>query len=80
MSMWYSGSGWGWCSGIGNNPAMVLLWGAVVTAIILAIGVASRQRSDPPALTGTGSTRPDGVLAAPHARGGADDEFFRRLM
>jgi hypothetical protein len=80
MTMWYNGNGWGWCSEIVGNPAMVLLWGAVVTAIILAIGVASRQRSDPPALTGTGSARPGGAEAAHHVRGGSEDEFFRRLM
>lgn len=81
MTTWYSGNGWGWCSAVANIPAMVLLWVAVFTAIVLAVYLASRRPSDPPAPTGADSTRAEGVTAARHIRGGIDnDEYFRRLM
>jgi hypothetical protein len=81
MTTWYSGNGWGWCSMVVNIPAMVLLWVAVFTAIVLTVRLASRRPSDPPAPTGAGSTPPGGVVAARHVRGEIDnDEFFRRLM
>ena len=81
MTTWYSGNGWAWCSMVVNIPAMVLLWGAVFTAIVLTVRLASRRPSDPRAPTGADSTRPGGVVAARHVRGEIDtDEFFRRLM
>jgi hypothetical protein len=36
MATWYTGHGWGWCSVMVNIPAMVLFWGAVLTAMVLA--------------------------------------------
>jgi uncharacterized membrane protein len=81
MTTWYSGNGWGWCSMVVNIPAMVLLWVAVFTAIVLAVRLASTRPSDPSAPTGADSTRAGGVVAARHVRGETDnDEFFRRLM
>jgi uncharacterized membrane protein len=81
MTPWYSGNGWGWCSTVVNTPAMVLLWVAVFTAIVLAVRLASRRPSDPPAPTGADSTRAEGVMAAHRVRGEIDnDELFRRLM
>jgi uncharacterized membrane protein len=81
MTTWYSGHGWGWCSTVVNIPAMVLLWVAVFSAIVLAVRLASRRPSDPPAPAGADSTRAEGVVAARHVRGDIDnDEFFRRLM
>jgi len=81
MTMWYSGNGWGWCSTIAHTPAMLILWGAVFTAIVLAAGFALRQRSDPPAPTGNGSVRPEGAVTARISRSETDnDEFWRRLM
>jgi uncharacterized membrane protein len=81
MTTWYSGNGWGWCSMVGNVPAMVLLWVAVFTAIVLAVRLASRRPSDPPVPTSADSTRAEGVVAARHVRGEIDnDELFRRLM
>ncbi len=79
MTTWYSG-GWGWCGLVVNVPVMVLLWGAVLTAMVLAVRFAFRQRSDPPAPTGTGSAWAEGAPAR-IARGEMDnDEFHRRLM
>jgi uncharacterized membrane protein len=81
MTTWYGGNGWGWCNTVANLPAMVLLWVAVFTAIVLAVRLASRRPSDPPAPTGANSTRAEGVAAARHVRGEiGNDELFRRLM
>jgi uncharacterized membrane protein len=83
MTTLYSAGGWGWCSLMVNVPAMVLLWGAVFTAMVIAVRFAGRQRSDPPAsaTTGTDTTRAQGVVAARIVRGEMDnDEFHRRLM
>jgi putative membrane protein len=60
---------------------MVVLWGAVITAIILAVGFLTRQRSDPLVSRDTGSTRIEYVQAQGSARGEKDnDEWHRRLM
>jgi hypothetical protein len=81
MTTWYGGNGWGWCTGVMNTPAMLLLWGAVITATVLAVRFASREPSDPPVPPGTGSTRLGGAVAARIARSEtANDEFHRRLM
>ena len=81
MTTWYSGNGWGWCSMFVHIPATLILWGALFTAMVLAVGYALRQRSDPPAPTGAGSVRPEGALAARVGRSETDnDEFWRRLM
>jgi uncharacterized membrane protein len=81
MTTWYGGHGWGWCSTVANIPAMVLLWVAVFTAIVLAVYLASRRPSDAPAPRGADSTRPEGVVTAHYVRGEIDnDESFRRLM
>jgi hypothetical protein len=81
MMAWYEGNGWGWCSMIAGNPAMVILWGAVLAATAFAFGFALRQRSDPPAPTGNGSSWREGAVAARIARSDTDsDEFWRRLM
>ncbi len=81
MTTWYGGDGWGWCGMTAHTFAMTLLWGAVFTAIVLAIGFALRQRSDSPASTGTGS-RWTGSAVAAHITGNEtdNDEFWRRLM
>jgi uncharacterized membrane protein len=81
MTTWYGGHGWGWCSMAVNIPAMVLLWVAVFTAIVLVVRLASRRPSDPLASTTADSTWAEGVVAPGHVRGEIDnDEFFRRLM
>jgi uncharacterized membrane protein len=60
---------------------MVVGWGAVITAIILAVGFLNRQRIGPPAPRDTGSIRIEYVLAEGSARGETDsDEWHRRLM
>ena len=64
MTTWYSWHGWGWCGVMVNIPVMVLLWGALVAAIILALRSAARRPSDPPARAGTRYSRSDGVAAA----------------
>jgi putative membrane protein len=60
---------------------MVVLWGAVITAMILAVSFLTRQRSDPLAPRDTGSIRIEYVLPEGSARGEMDnDEWHRRLM
>jgi hypothetical protein len=81
MTTWYSDNGWAWCSTIAHIPVMVILWAAVFTAMVVAIGFAIRQRNDPAVPTGTGSGRPEGAVAARITRGETEnDEFGRRLM
>jgi hypothetical protein len=81
MTTWYGGHGWGWCGVLVNVPATVLLWGAIVAATVLAVRIAFRQSSDPPAPTGTGYDRRDGVVAARITRSETgDDEIYRRFM
>ena len=79
--MWFHGIGWTWAGCIQEVLVMVVLWGAVVTAIILAVRFLTRQRSDPLAPRDTGSIRIEYVSAEGSARGEmGNDEWHRRLM
>jgi hypothetical protein len=81
MMMWYSGVGSGLCGVIVNVLAMVLLWGAAFTAIVLAAQFLSRERSNPAATRASGPTRAEGFPNAPSAGPDIDsDEFYKRLM
>lgn len=81
MMMWYGGVGSGWCGAIVNVVAMVLLWSAVFTTIVVAVGFAVRPRREPPAPMGTGSGETPTTVTARIARTAMDnDEFYRRLM
>ena len=78
--MWFNGIGWSWAGCFQGVGVVVVLWGAVVTAIILAVGFLTRQRRDPLASRDTGS-RIEYVLAEGSARGERDsDEWHRRLI
>lgn len=78
---WFGGDGWGWCGLIFNGLAMAVFWGAAFTAILLAVHLLSRERSNSPAMTVAGSTRAGGGPPAGFARADMnDDEFHRRLM
>jgi hypothetical protein len=60
---------------------MVALWGTVITAIILAVGFLTRQRSDPLPSRDTGSRRIEDVQAQGSTRREKDNyEWHRRLM
>jgi hypothetical protein len=81
MTTWFSGHGWGWCSVMVNTPAMLLLWGAFFTALVLALRSAVRRPSDSATPTGTGTAWPKGGAVVPTTRSEADnDDFYRRLM
>lgn len=82
MTTWYGGHGWGWCGMMLNIPAMVLLWGAAVAAVVMATRLAVRRPGDPPDQTNTGRLRPDAMAAKgiTPPRGSDSDEFYRRLM
>jgi uncharacterized membrane protein len=79
---WFHGFGWGWVGCTQEVLVMVVLWGTVITAIILAGRFLTRQRSDPLALRDTGSIRIEYVLAEGSARRGEtdQDQWHRRLM
>jgi putative membrane protein len=79
--MWFHGIGWTWAGCIQEVLVMGVLWGAVITAIILAVSFLTRQRRDPLASRDTGSIRVEYVLAEGSARGEMDnDDWHRRLM
>lgn len=77
--MWQNG-GWGWGGWILMALVMVLLWAAVITAIVLAIrylagGDSHRNQA------GAGSARTaEDVLAERYARGEIDDDEFRQRL
>ncbi|CQD24832.1 hypothetical protein BN1232_06403 [Mycobacterium lentiflavum] len=77
MTTWYGG--WGWCSPMINTPVMLLLFGAVFTAIILAVRSAGRRSSDPAAAAPYGRAQHE-VAAPPPRSKPENDDFYRRLM
>jgi putative membrane protein len=81
MMAWFGGHGWGWCGLIFNGFAMAVFWAAVFTAILLAVHLLSRERSNSSAITVTSPARAGGGSAVRFAPGEMDDdEFYRRLM
>ena len=79
--MWFNGIGWSWAGCIQEFLVMVVLWGTVITAIILAVRFLTKQRSEPLALRDTGSIRIEYVLAEGSAQGEMDShQWHRRLM
>ncbi len=69
---WYGdhASGWGWAL---MSIGMVLVWGLVITGIVLLIRSVASSRNQP-------SQTPEQLLAERFARGEIDqDEYFRRL-
>ncbi|MBX8690256.1 SHOCT domain-containing protein [Mycobacterium sp. 20091114027_K0903767] len=73
--MWYGGGWGGW---IMMTVLMVLFWGGLLTAIVLAaraFGADSQARSRPPV-----APRADELLSERFARGEIDEEEFRRRM
>jgi hypothetical protein len=78
--MWYGGDGWAWCGVLLNVLAVAVFLGVVIAAVVLAIRVHSKRRSDPSALGDSGFARA-GLATSPGARHDlGDDEFHRRLM
>ena len=78
--MWFHGIGGSWAGCIQEVLVMVVLLGAVITAITLAVSFLTRRRSAPLAPRDTGSIRIEYVLAEGSARGEMDnDEWHRRL-
>jgi putative membrane protein len=78
---WFHEIGWTWAGCIQEVLTMVVLWGTVITAIILAVRFLTRQRIGPLAPRDTGSIRIEYVLAEGSARGEMDsDQWHRRLM
>jgi hypothetical protein len=81
MTMWLRGIGWGWDGCIEQGLVMVALWGAVITAIVLALGHFTRAQSNPSAPRQTGLTWAEYMGAEGFRRSDPDDgEWHRRLM
>lgn len=80
MMMSFREIGWGWDGCIEHGLVMVVLWGAVITAIVLALGHLSRAQSDLSAPRRDG-TRVEYMAAEGFPRSEPDDgEWYRRLM
>jgi uncharacterized membrane protein len=78
---WFHGIGRTWAGCIQEVLVMAVLWGTVITAIILAVHFLTRQRIDLLALRDTGTIRIEYVSAEGSARGEMDnDQWHRRLM
>lgn len=78
---WFHGIGWTWAGCIQEVLVMAVLWGTVITAIILAARFLTKQRSDPLALRDMGSIRIEHGLAEGSAQGEIDShQWHRRLM
>lgn len=81
MMTWYGGHGWGWCTMLVNIPVMVALWGALVTAQVLAVRSAARQPNHPPVPTRATYPGQEGTVSTRVAESvSGDDDFYRRLM
>jgi putative membrane protein len=81
MMMWHGGDGWGWCGWIFNGFAMAVFWGAVFTAILLAVHLLSRERRNPSTMAVAGTTAAQGVPPGRVAGGEmGNEDFYRRLM
>jgi putative membrane protein len=75
---WMWGNGWGWVGWTLMAIVMVLFWGGVITAIVLAIrcaGGSINSAAHPPSY---GPSRPEDVLAERFARGEIDLDEYRR--
>ena len=77
---WFGGDGWGWCGSAFNVFATALFWGAVITAILLAVHFLIRGRNNLPAVAVTGSNRVEGGSPVNIQRGDIDNDDFRRLV
>lgn len=78
---WFGGDGWGWCGSVFNAFATAVFWGAVLTAIVLAIHFLMKGRSNPSAVAVTGSDRIEGGSPARFSRDEiGNDDLHRRLM
>ena len=77
--MWYDG-GWGLGGWIMMTLVMVLFWGGLITAIVLAIryltGGGSTQTQSNPRV----SPRAEDLLTERFARGEIDEDEFRQRM
>jgi uncharacterized membrane protein len=81
MMMWYSAHGWGWYGCVERGLGMVVLWGAVIAATVVALRYLTSQQSSAPAPRDTGFTRAESTFAEGFPRSEFDvGEWYRRLM
>ena len=79
--MMYGCDGWGWGGWIVMMIVMIVFWGSVITAGVLAIRYlagagAGVQRNRPTSV----STKAEDVLTERFARGEIDEDEYRRRM
>jgi hypothetical protein len=81
MTIWYGGSGWGWCNVFAHFPSMAILWAIILTGVAVTVGFAIGQRNDPAVPAPTRFVRAKGAVATRISRDESGDaEFWRRLM
>ena len=68
----------GWAGFVLTCVVMVLFWGGVITAIVLAVRYAGGSRNAAGGPVAHGPSRPEDVLAERFARGEIDEDEYRR--
>ena len=76
--MWYGG--WGWGGWIMMAVVMVLFWGGLITAIVLAVRALAGGGSTPTQNGPWVSPRAEDLLTERFARGEIDEDEFRQRM
>ena len=75
--MW-DANGWGWVGWVLMCVLMVLFWGGVITAIVLAIRYLAGTRQPSGRPPGYQPSHPEDLLAERFARGEIEEDEYRR--
>jgi hypothetical protein len=78
---WHGGSGFGWADCLLTLPMVVVLWAAIIAAVVIAFRYhLSDQRGTANVIGSSATVAPD-VFTESRSRGGIyDDDFNGRLM
>lgn len=76
--MWHGG--WGWGGWTLMAIAMVLVWAAMIAAVVFAVRYLASNRTTAPTRQGPSPIQAEDVLAQRYARGEIDDEEYRRRV
>ncbi len=76
----WDGGGWGWGAWVFMSVFMVVVWGAIITAVVLVVrAVRDHHAPYPPSPSGDGAGQALRLLDERFARGEIDeDEYTRR--
>jgi putative membrane protein len=77
---WMWGNGWGWVGWTLMAVVMVLFWGGLITAIVLAVRYLTSSSTTAAAPPRYVPSRPEDVLAERFARGDIDEDEYRRRI